>query len=174
MRFQRGIRRLETEFDLPFNTPVRGTPPRRMIFLGRHSQPPHKKTENLTKKEPTLPFSLRQDERIELWVLRSIIWQCWVRLSSTSRKNLSKNCGASTKSRLAHQPVKVIPNLFFVDFDRSGDCFSRFLSYIFHDLFSFLIDFWPGNYNQSENRSLFKQPFSKCAQFLGRYRRKIW
>ena len=33
--------------------------------------------------------------------------------------------------------MSIYPNLFFVNFDRAGDCFFSFLSYIFHDLFSF-------------------------------------
>ena len=39
--------------------------------------------------------------------------------------------------RLPHQPVNVVLNLFFINFDGSGDCFFRFMRYIFHDLFSF-------------------------------------
>ena len=63
------------------------------------------------------------------------------------------------------------PNLFFVNFNRSGDCLFVFLRYIFLGLFSFLwLEF--GHYNQSENRPFFKCPLSKCAQFSGRYRRE--
>ncbi len=60
------------------------------------------------------------------------------------------------------------PNLFFINFNRSGDCLFVFLRYIFLGLFSFLwLEF--GHYNQSENRPFFKCPLSKCAQFSGRY-----
>ena len=38
---------------------------------------------------------------------------------------------------LPHQTVNVVLNLFFINFDGSGDCFFRFMRYIFHDLFSF-------------------------------------
>lgn len=39
--------------------------------------------------------------------------------------------------RLSNQSVKMRPNLFFVNFNRSGDCLFVFLRYIFHSLFSF-------------------------------------
>lgn len=70
--------------------------------------------------------------------------------------------------RLSDKSVEMRPNLFFINFNRSGDCLFVFLRYIFHGLFSFLwLEF--SHYNQSENRPFFKYPLSKCAQFSGRY-----
>lgn len=62
-----------------------------------------------------------------------------------------------------NQSVKMRSNLFFIDFNRSGDCLFVFLRYIFHDLFSFRwLEF--GHYNQSENRPFFQVPSLKmCA-----------
>ncbi len=69
---------------------------------------------------------------------------------------------------LSDKAVEMRPNLFFINFNRSGDCLFVFLRYIFLGLFSFLwLEF--GHYNQSENRPFFKCPLSKCAQFSGRY-----
>ena len=39
--------------------------------------------------------------------------------------------------RLSNQSIKMRPNLFFINFNRSGDCLFVFLRYIFHSLFSF-------------------------------------
>ena len=70
--------------------------------------------------------------------------------------------------RLPNQSVEMRPNLFFINFNRSGDCLFVFLRYIVYGLFSFLwLEF--GHYNQSENRPFFKYLLSKCAQFSGRY-----
>ena len=49
--------------------------------------------------------------------------------------------------RLPNQSVEMRPNLFFINFNRSGDCLFVFLRYIFLGLFSFLwLEF--GHYNQ--------------------------
>ena len=40
--------------------------------------------------------------------------------------------------RLPNQSVEMRPNLFFINFNRSGDCLFVFLRYIFLGLFSFL------------------------------------
>ena len=49
--------------------------------------------------------------------------------------------------RLSDKSVEMRPNLFFINFNRSGDCLFVFLRYIFLGLFSFLwLEF--GHYNQ--------------------------
>ena len=55
----------------------------------------------------------------------------------------------------------------FIDFllgeKTADDCYKEWPT----TSLTFLID-----YNQSENRSLFKRPLQKCAQFFGRYQKK--
>ena len=60
-------------------------------------------------------------------------------------------------------------NLFFIDFNCSGDCLFVFLHYIFHGLFPGLVT----RINQ-KNRPFFKILLSKCAQFSGRYLPRLW
>ena len=51
----------------------------------------HKNISDLTKKRSQATFFSATSQRIETWDLKSIIWWCWDKLSSTFRKNLSKN-----------------------------------------------------------------------------------
>ena len=51
----------------------------------------HKNLSDLTKKRAQASFFSAPSQRIETWDLKSIIWWCWDKLSSTFRKNLSKN-----------------------------------------------------------------------------------
>lgn len=65
---------------------------------------------------------------------------------------------------LSDKSVEMRPNLFFIDFNRSGDCLFGFLRYIFHGLFSFLwLEF--SHYNQSENRPLSRAFFQNVRNF---------
>ena len=66
----------------------------------------------------------------------------------------------STYPRRTAEPVlKMRPNLFFIDFNRSGDCLFVFLHYISHGLFSFLYDYGLVTII-NQKTGLFSSPFS--------------
>ena len=64
------------------------------------------------------------------------------------------------------QSVKMRPNLFFIDFHRSGDCLFIFLRYIFHGLFFLSFDYGLVTIiNQETNRSFSRAFFQNVRNF---------
>ena len=76
-----------------------------------------------------------------------------------------QECIQRILNRLPNQSIKMRPNLFFINFNRSGDCLFIFLRYIFHGLFFLSFDYGLVTII-NQKTDLFQEPsFKMCAIF---------